>query len=102
MYLRFRKTSEREVRAQPAWLRHKLRLQHQSPVLCVKLDLEEIQAAFGDGYPPILSLEAAAALAGWAPGTLKRKVSEGRFKSSVSRRRPLRFWTARFIQEVMK
>ena len=75
---------------------------NETPVLGVKLTLEEISAAFGNTHPQILSLEEAAELAGWAPGTLKRKVSEGKFKSSVSRRRPLMFWRDRFVQEVMK
>ena len=78
------------------------RLSKETPILGVKLTLEEISAAFGDTCPQILSLKEAAQLAGWTPGTLKRKVSEGKFKSSVSRRRPLMFWRDKFVQEMMK
>ena len=70
----------------------------------LKLTLAEVKAAFvslSDEYPPILSLEKAAELAGYTPGTLKKKVSEGCFRNSASRGKPLRFWRDRFILEVM-
>jgi hypothetical protein len=67
--------------------------------------LPEIRQAFAelqDKYPPVLDLRQAAEIAKLAPGTLKRKVSEGCFKDSVSRGKPLRFWRDRFVREVMK
>ena len=70
-----------------------------------RLEPEEIRKAFepiNDKYPPILSKEQAAELAGYRPSTLVRKVSEGLFDDCVSRRRPLRFWRDRFIKKVMK
>ena len=96
--------SERSKWVISAWLRHSLRRQHDSGTHLVRLDLEEIRASFaGEDYPPILTLDQAAALAGWASGTLKRKVSQGMFKSSVRRRRrPLLFWRDKFVQELMK
>lgn len=67
--------------------------------------LGEIRQSFeqlGEQYPPILDLDTAAELAGIAPSTLKRHVSEGLYKECVSRRKPLRFWRDRFCQEVMR
>ena len=82
--------------------RHPAQPKSSTTRMYCKLDLDEIRDALEDFYSPILSLEQAAELAGWAPGTLKRKVSEGYFRSSVSRRRPLRFWRDKFVQEVME
>jgi hypothetical protein len=69
------------------------------------LTLPEIKRAF-EGlehkYPPILSVDQAADLAHVAPGTLRRKASEGFFKDSVSRKKPLLFWRDRFVKEFMK
>lgn len=67
------------------------------------LTLRDIQAAFAvpSTYAPILSLSEAAGLAKLRPQTLKRKVSEGLFASSVVRGKPLRFWRDRFVAEVM-
>jgi len=73
------------------------------PLACIPL--AEIRKAFeplSADYPPILSLKQAAALAGIAPSTLKRHVSEGLYKDCVSRRKPLRFWRDLFAQAVMK
>ena len=67
--------------------------------------LGEIRRAFeglAEKYPPILNVQQAAELANLAPSTLKRKVSEGCFKQSVSPRKPLRFWRDRFVREIMK
>ena len=65
----------------------------------------EIRRAFellSDKYPPVLNLKQAAEIAGVATSTLKRHVSEGRYKDCVSRGKPLRFWRDKFIQEAMK
>ncbi len=83
-------------------MRHSAQPRSSITRMYCKLDLEEIRSTLEGSYSAILSLEEAAELAGWAPGTLKRKVSEGYFKASVSRRRPLRFWRDKFVQEVMK
>lgn len=56
----------------------------------------------GAECPPILSLEQAAKLALLAPSTLKRHVSEGKYKFCVSRKKPLRFWRDKFVVELMK
>lgn len=64
----------------------------------------EVQVAFeplGEKYPPILSLMQASDLSGYTPSTLKKKLSEGCFRDSVSRGKPLRFWRDRFVLEVM-
>ena len=53
-------------------------------------------------YPAVLDLQQAAAIAHMAPATLKRKVSEGYFKKSVKRDKPLLFWREFFVQELMK
>jgi hypothetical protein len=71
----------------------------------VKLTPEEVQNAFqhlSNEFPPILSLDRAAELAGLKPSTLKRKVSEGDFGDSVARRKPLRFWRDRYVQHIFK
>ena len=71
------------------------------PLWLITLRINEIQAAMeplAAQHPPILSVEQAAQLAGLAPSTLRRKVSEGRFKKSVKRGKPMRFWRDRFIQ----
>lgn len=60
--------------------------------------------AAGDhaGLPLILTLKEAAAVARRAPGTLKRLVSEGKFRKSAKRGKPLLFWRDAFLQEVME
>ena len=65
---------------------------------------EEVEAAFeGDiRFPPILSLEQAAKLAHLAPATIKRLASEGCFRHSVRRGKPIAFWRDRFVVEVME
>jgi hypothetical protein len=66
---------------------------------------KNVGRAFGplsDKYPPILSLELAAEIALIAPSTLKRHVSEGKYKNCVSRKKPLRFWRDSFVVELMK
>jgi len=68
----------------------------------IKLPTREIHQAVGDMYPPILTLEEAAAIARMAPSTLKKKLSEGAFADCVKRNKPLLFWRDRFIKQVMK
>jgi hypothetical protein len=70
-----------------------------------RLSLAEIRRAFEplqDKCPPVLTLEQAAEIANLTPGTLKKKVSEGAFKDSVKRGKPLLFWRDLFVQELMK
>lgn len=67
-----------------------------------KLSLKEIRTAMGETYKPIMTVEEAAALSRLAVKTLQKKVSEGCFKQSVKRGRPLLFWTDRFVQELMR
>jgi hypothetical protein len=69
-----------------------------------QLTLNEVQDAFapyGDRYRPILTLTEAAEITHQKPGTLKRLVSEGKFKGCVKRGKPLLFWRDRFVQQVM-
>jgi len=71
----------------------------------IKLTDGDIARAFDNPhntYGPILSLDEAAALAKLAPSTLKRLVSEDKFKDSVKRGRPLRFFRDRFVKELMR
>ena len=74
------------------------------PVTEVRIPLADVRKAYEPltgQYPPILSLRQAAEIAQIAPGTLKRKVSEGAFSKSVKRGKPLRFWRDLFVQELM-
>ena len=50
----------------------------------------------------MLTLDLAAAISGYARSTLKRQISEGRFKKCVKRKKPVLFWRDRFIQELMQ
>ena len=59
-------------------------------------ELREIRAAYG----PFLSLERAAEIAGLAPVTLKKHISEGRYATCVKRKKAIRFVTERFVQEL--
>jgi hypothetical protein len=69
-----------------------------TPRAASPLSAKEVAEAFGSSdYGPLLTLEQAAELAHLAPGTLKRKVSEGFFKGAVSRGKPLLFWRDRFV-----
>lgn len=67
-----------------------------------KLSLKEIRTALGEAYKPILTVAEASALSRLAVKTIQKKVSEGCFKQSVKRGRPLLFWTDRFVQELMR
>ena len=64
----------------------------------------EVMAAFKNDvrFPPLLSLDQAAQLAHFASSTIKRLVSEGYFRNSVRRGKPIAFWRDRFIVEVME
>ena len=66
------------------------------------LSINEIKEAFGksDQYGPILTLKQAAELSHYKPTTLKRKTSEGFFKGSVARGKPLLFWRDRFVLRI--
>ena len=56
----------------------------------------------GEKLKPIMTVEEAAELSRLAVKTIQKKVSEGCFKQSVKRGRPLLFWTDRFVQELMR
>lgn len=68
----------------------------------VKLTETEIRKAVEGHYPPVLTLDMAAGISGYARSTLKRLLSEGRFKNSAKRKKPVLFWRDRFIQELMQ
>ena len=68
----------------------------------LKLTEAEIRKAVEPHYPPVLTLDMAAAISGYARSTLKRLLSEGRFKNSAKRKKPVLFWRDRFIQELMQ
>ena len=68
----------------------------------VKLTLAEISKAYEGNSPPVLTLDMAAAISGYKRSTLKRQISEGRFKNSVKRKKPVLFWRDRFVQELMQ
>jgi hypothetical protein len=66
--------------------------------------LADIRRAFelhAAEFPPVLSLEQAAKLAHLAPSTLSRKVSEGAFKKSVRRGKPLLFFRDYYVRELL-
>ena len=64
----------------------------------------EVEAAFRNDtrFPPLLSLDQAAQLAHLASATIKRLVSEGYFRNSVRRGKPIAFWRDRFVMEIME
>lgn len=68
------------------------------------LSRDEVEAAFRNDprFPPLLSLDQAAQLAHLAPSTIKRLASEGFFRNSARRGKPIAFWRDRFIVEVME
>jgi len=65
-------------------------------------DIRRAYESLADKYPPVLNLKQAAEISGVATSTLKRHISEGRYKDCVSRGKPLRFWRDKFVQEAMK
>lgn len=68
------------------------------------LSRDEVEAAFRNDsrFPPLLSLDQAAQLSHFASSTIKRLASEGFFRNSVRRGKPIAFWRDRFIVEVME
>jgi len=69
------------------------------PKLC---DIRRACADWKEEYPPVLTLEQAAKIANVAPSTLKRHVSEERYRGCVKRGKPLLFWRDYFLQTLMK
>jgi hypothetical protein len=67
----------------------------------IKLTAAE-RREFLDAYGPVLSLEKAAEIAGLAPVTLKKQLSQGKYANCVKRKKPIRFLTDRFIQELFR
>ena len=89
----------------PAWLESLLAKREPLIKPFAEVPLPDIRKAFeniGEDFSPILSLDQAAKLAHLAPSTLKRKVSEGHFKESVKRGKPLLFWRDKFVKELLK
>lgn len=68
----------------------------------IKLTLSEICRAMEQHYPPVISLDKAAEISNYRRSTLKRLISEGKFKNSVKRKKPVLFWRDRFVQELMQ
>jgi hypothetical protein len=68
----------------------------------VKLSETEVRKAVESHYPPVLTLDMAASISGYRRSTLKKLLSQGRFKNSAKRKKPVLFWRDRFIQELMQ
>jgi hypothetical protein len=66
-----------------------------------KLSVAE-RREFLDAFGPVLSLQEAAEIAGLAPVTLKKQLSQGKYANCVKRKKPIRFLTDRFIQELFR
>jgi hypothetical protein len=64
-------------------------------------EIEKIVDLYTNQYGPILRLDEAAEITKLAKQTLRRKVCEGKFATSVFRGTPLRFVTRRLIEEVL-
>ena len=60
------------------------------------------EAALTAGWPPVMTLEEAAEAMRISPQTLRRYVSEGKYKKSVKRGWPTLFWRDSLISEFMK
>lgn len=60
------------------------------------------EAAVAAGWPPIMTLEEAAQAMRISPQTLRRYVSEGKYKKSVKRGWPVLFWRDTLLAEFMK
>lgn len=61
--------------------------------------VDEIHAALdSSAFPPILTVHQAAALLQVSHHTIYKAVSEGRYKDSVRRGKPLRFWRDRLVR----
>ncbi len=103
MKLKYKPEDDKPKR--PAWLAYLL-AKRESPIQpFADVPLSDIRKAFenvGTEFPPVMSLNEAAKLAHLAPSTLKRKVSEGHFKESVKRGKPLLFWRDKYVKELLK
>ncbi len=64
-------------------------------------EIEKIVDLYTNEYGPILRLDQAAEITKLSKQTLRRKVCEGKFVTSVFRGTPLRFVTRRLIEEVL-
>ncbi len=65
-------------------------------------ELAQIIRLVQDKYGPILNIDQAAEISKLAKQTIRERVSQGLYASSVKRGRPLRFWAHRFVAEVMR
>ena len=68
-----------------------------------RITVKNVEIAFellSEQYPPVVTLKEAAEIARLKPSTLKRHVSEGKFKSCTIRGKPLRFWRNKFVVEM--
>ncbi len=64
-------------------------------------EIEKIVDLYTHEYGPILRLDQAAEITKLSKQTLRRKVCEGKFVTSVFRGTPLRFITRRLLEEVL-
>lgn len=60
------------------------------------------EASVAAGWPPVMTLEEAAEAMRISPQTLRRYVSEGKYKKSVKRGWPVLFWRDSLLSEFMK
>lgn len=60
------------------------------------------EASVAAGWPPVMNLQEAAEAMRISPQTLRRYVSEGKFKKSVKRGWPVLFWRDLLLSEFMK
>ena len=65
-----------------------------------KLTQTELESALNN-LPPVMTPVEAAAVLRIKLSTLYRHVSERRYSGAVKRRKPLRFWRDRLVQEFM-
>ncbi len=64
--------------------------------------MEQVIQLAQSKYGPILDITQAAEVSKLAKQTIRERVCHGQYASSVVRGRPLRFWTHRFMLEVMQ
>ncbi len=60
------------------------------------------EASVAAGWPPVMTLHEAAEAMRISPQTLRRYVSEGKYKKSVKRGWPVLFWRDSLLSEFMK
>ena len=65
-------------------------------------ELQQITRLVQDKYGPILSIDQASEISKLAKQTIRERVCQGMYASSVVRGRPLRFWAHRLVAEAMK